>query len=203
MLVARSWRHRRPRQRGVTLVELVVVLGLVGLVMLGVAPSISDWMRGLKLRGAAESIRGGVERARLEALRRNTAMSFWLIEDSSGSLGSGCAVSSTGGAWFISVDDPTGRCGASASRTVAPKAVEGWTPGLNVGTVQVAAFDALGAAVGSVQFNSLGQVQAGGIAVIDVSDSTGAVAAMRILVSTSGSVRLCIPSAAAGDPRQC
>lgn len=195
--------HGRQSNRGLTLIELVVVLALLGIALVAALPSISSWMRNLQLRSSAESIRAGVERARMEALRRNTQMGFWLVNDSAGALTANCALSTSGPAWVVSIEDPSSKCGVAPSASVSPRAVDGWAPGPSANTVQVAAIDAAGDSASSAVFNSLGQLQAGGIVRIDVTDANGQATALRIMVSSSGSVRMCTPSAPSGDPRQC
>lgn len=201
-LASRSTR-RGGECRGLTLVELIVVLALLGLAMLASLPSISDWMRSMSLRSSAEAIKAGVERARMEALRRNTSMGFWLVSDASTGLTSSCALSANGFAWVVSVDDPTGLCATAPSASVSPRLADSWTPGRASASLQVSATDANGNSASSIQFNSLGQVQAGGLSAIDVTSVGGAATALRVVVNSGGSVRLCQPSAASSDPRAC
>ncbi|MDT9002139.1 GspH/FimT family pseudopilin [Paucibacter sp. APW11] len=192
------------RQRGLTLIELVVVLAIFGFALAAAMPSVSQWMRNLSVRNTAESMRAAVERARLEALRRNTSMGFWLVEDSTSKVLTGkCTQSVSGPSWVVSVNSPEGACDVAPSSVNEPKIVDSWSPSNSGGAVTVAGTDADGNAVDNVVFNSLGQAQAGGLATIDISDSTSGSTALRVMIGAGGSIRLCMPSAAVGDARRC
>jgi type IV fimbrial biogenesis protein FimT len=69
---------------GVTLVELLVVLVIVAIGATLAAPSFAQMIANYKVRAAAESILGGLNLARTEALRRNAAVSFVLAAGGSG-----------------------------------------------------------------------------------------------------------------------
>ncbi len=60
------------------MIELVIVVAIIG-IMLGVGlPSIRTWMRNTEVRGAADSIISGMQRARAEATRTNQCVAFVL-----------------------------------------------------------------------------------------------------------------------------
>ncbi|MES2936534.1 MAG: GspH/FimT family pseudopilin [Pseudomonadota bacterium] len=69
------------RARGVTLVELMVVMAIAAIGAKLAAPGISQMMANYKVRGAAEAIISGLNFARGEAVRRNTPVSFGLASD--------------------------------------------------------------------------------------------------------------------------
>jgi type IV fimbrial biogenesis protein FimT len=64
--------------RGVTLIELAVVLAVVAILFAQAAPSFSAWIHNSQVRTAAESIQNGMQLARAEAIRRNRSVMFWL-----------------------------------------------------------------------------------------------------------------------------
>lgn len=197
--------HARPAQSGVTLIELLVALTILGVALAAVLPSVSDWLRGLAVRNAGESVRAGVEKARMEALRRNSPMAFWLVNDTSKTLSNGCVSSSSGPSWVVSVNSPEGKCDASPSTTDDPLLADKWSAADGSTGVVVQGVDANGTATDSVTFTSLGQVLAAGsqLARIDITHSTPGVRALRVLVLPGGSVRMCDPNVAADDPRKC
>lgn len=59
---------KRSRQRGFTLVELIVVLGIVAMIMLLALPRLGDLAPGQELRAAAEELRADIRRVRNTAL---------------------------------------------------------------------------------------------------------------------------------------
>ena len=62
------WSAGRPRQRGFTLVELIVVLGIVAMIMLLALPRLGDLAPGQELRATAEELRADLRRVRNAAL---------------------------------------------------------------------------------------------------------------------------------------
>jgi type IV fimbrial biogenesis protein FimT len=203
---ARSARALPRRQLGFTMIELLVAMAILGFAMAAVLPEVGTWMRGLAVRNSAEALRSGIERARMEALRRNTNVSFWLVSDSSKALSNGCVLSSRGPSWVVSGVDPGGKCGAEPSNTVDPLMVDKWSA--NEGSmsgVLLTSVDRDGSFVGSVTFTSLGQVLSTGaqIARIDIEHSAPGVRALRVQIEPGGSVRMCDPAVGADDPRHC
>lgn len=64
------------RVQGMTLIELVITLAIVAIVLTIGLPSYGQWIQNTQIRTAAESIQNGLQLARLEAVRRNTAVDF-------------------------------------------------------------------------------------------------------------------------------
>lgn len=80
--------RRAAHARGVTLVELVVVLAIVALSATLAAPGFARMIANYRVRGAADGILDALNFAHTEALRRNTAVAF--------------ALSPTGAGWTVS-----------------------------------------------------------------------------------------------------
>lgn len=59
------------RQRGLTLVELLVVLGIIAMITLLAVPRIGGMLPGMELRAAAEELRSDIRRVRNTALRES------------------------------------------------------------------------------------------------------------------------------------
>jgi type IV fimbrial biogenesis protein FimT len=64
--------------RGFTLVELMVALAVIGVTATLAAPDLSRLMANYRVRGEAESVLNGLNFARAEAVRRNSAVTFAL-----------------------------------------------------------------------------------------------------------------------------
>lgn len=196
----------RRRALGVTLIELAVSLVILAVLLAATMPIAADWVRGLKVRSAAESLRSGAEIARMEALKRNTRVSFWLVSTGSAKVpGDDCALSATSPAWVVSVVDPSGACGAAASLTASPQLVQRSQAQENASGLSVTAVSSDGTATSQVTFNGLGQVQATGspIQVIDVSSSTSGGRRLRVVIESGGAIRMCDRDVDATDPRAC
>lgn len=64
------------RQRGFSLIELMVVIVITGILFAVGLPSYRVWTQNTKIRTTAESIRNGLQLARSEAVRRNAPVQF-------------------------------------------------------------------------------------------------------------------------------
>jgi prepilin-type N-terminal cleavage/methylation domain-containing protein len=56
---------------GLTIFEVLVVLGILGIVSAFVVPNVMNWRRGVQLRGAANNLKGDLEMAKINAIREN------------------------------------------------------------------------------------------------------------------------------------
>ncbi|KQM80187.1 GspH/FimT family pseudopilin [Xylophilus sp. Leaf220] len=208
------------KNRGFSLVELMVVLALFALLMLAVAPSVSAWLVNLRIRNAADSLLNGLQTARNEAIRRNRTVGFWLVSASTPAvLANTCTLSSTSASWVVSGSDPTGACASAPSTTTAPLLVASHPVGDgSAGSIAVSAVLADGSsAAASVRFNGFGQPVAetatgaaaatAPIGRIDIQNASnpGNFRSLRIVLAGSGAIRLCdpAPTVAASDPRYC
>jgi type IV fimbrial biogenesis protein FimT len=79
------------RARGFTLVEMIISVAFLAFLLALALPDFGTWMRNLELRNAAQSITSGLQRARAEAVSRNTNVRFVL---------------GAGTAWTVSVVTP-------------------------------------------------------------------------------------------------
>lgn len=126
-------------------------------------------------------------------------------------LSNDCTLSGASGSWIVSVNSPVGHCADAASMTSSPMIVTGRPSGDGGGKVSVTAVQAIdGSTAGtSVTFNGFGRItNSDAIGRIDVTGSTAGASyrALRIVVSPSGSVRMCDPAVVdsdAKDPRKC
>jgi len=192
--------------RGVTLIETIVVLVVLTVLLAQVMPAASDWIRGLKVRNAAESLRNGIERARMEALKRNSRVSLWMVADPSSRVpGNSCVLSSASPAWVVSALDPSGACATEPSLTDAPQLVTRSGASESADGISVSALSSTGGAANQVRFNGLGQVEvdANSIQIVDVTAANGSGRRLRVVVESGGAVRMCDRDVGSGDPRAC
>lgn len=75
--------HPTNRQAGLTLIELMIGVVVLGILAAVAVPNFRTWMQNTQVRNAAESITNGLQRARAEAVARNTNVEFVLTADSS------------------------------------------------------------------------------------------------------------------------
>lgn len=189
------------------MVEVAIVMVISAVMLAYAMPEMRDWMQNLKVRNAAESVKNGLELARMEALRRNSRVGFWLVSDSGSVPSNTCANASTSPAWVVAVDDPAGACGAAPSISDAPRLVQRSTALERASGLTVSALDAGGGAADRVVFNGLGQVQAiagtASIQTVDVAGASGATRRLRVVVESGGAIRMCDRDVASSDPRAC
>lgn len=199
-----------PRERGLTLIELLVTLTIAAGLMALAAPAFSTWMTNVRIRTTAESILSGINYAKSEAAGRNTTVRFQLTS----SLDATCALSTTASNWVVDVvdtsdsnDSPAGACNAALSDTVQPAILQKRSSQDGSGNTTVSA------SASNVAFTGLGRVtpvpttsitiNVGNSNVGTCADAGGTLACLRVLVSPDGQVRMCNPKFQSSDPQGC
>ncbi len=146
------------RQRGFSLIEIVIVMAIFAVLFGMAAPAFNAWRANVQIRTATESIQNGLQLARAEAIRRNTSVMFWLDSGTNPLTGDwlvGCAAPQGNGA----VPEAAGDC--PGMDTQQPNfAAQNWiqrasSVGQQTTMVQVTTFPPN---TTSVTFNSLGMV---------------------------------------------
>lgn len=67
---------RTQTESGVTLIELIITITVVGVLLVMGMPSFFEWSTNLRIRTVSESVLNGLRVARTEAVRRNADMMF-------------------------------------------------------------------------------------------------------------------------------
>lgn len=214
----------KKRQRGFSLVELVIAVAIMGVLLALALPNFSIYLRNVKLRSAAEMFMAGIQLARTEAVRMNTSVEFLLTADDPLSANVATAVASaTGVNWMVRGVAPVtfidGKFGIEGSGRAAASDVtikiNDTTPPADTDPdpppatpVSSIVFDGLGrtslASAAVFKFNDL----AAGRCITDPGPPAGTVRCLRVIVAVGGQTRLCDPSisaaaTAAGDSRGC
>ena len=193
------------RQRGFSLVELVITLAVLALILAVAAPTVGSWMGNARIRNVADTLQNGLQIARGEAVRRNQNMSFWLVSlNDPGVLSNDCTLSGSSGSWVVSVNSPIGHCADPPSTISSPMLVTARAIGDAGGNVTVAAVQSDNTAATTVTFDGFGRVtNTDSIRQIDVTGTATSVN-LRLVVSSAGMVRMCDPRVTAStDPRKC
>ncbi len=208
--------HRRAR--GVSLIEILIGLAILGIGMAWGVPSYSVWMQNLQIRNMAESIVSGLQVARSEAIARNGPVEFVLmstnvvpanrdtplleIGDDSGRNWMVRAVLPVGSP--TTYDYITARDGAEGSQHATVQAGDA-----NIGgNLYAVTFDGFGrqrfAANGVVQnIDASNQIAKICVGSSQLSAANGA-RLLEIGVSVSGQIKMCDPSVTSTtDPRRC
>ncbi len=197
------------RERGVTLIEMVIGMVIVSLLLTLAMPSFTTFIQNTQIRNAAETTLQGINIARTNAVRLDTAVRFQLVSDFS----SACVLSPTTLNWIVSLADPTGLCNvtpvgdnASLAAVTAtdPQIVQEQSAREGSANVTVATIGGP-----SIVFNGLGRVVGAGTTQMDftnpaggtcqyVDPTNGKMRCLRLQVATGGQTKLCDPQV--GDP---
>lgn len=205
---------RPSHARGVTLVEIVVVLGIVALLTVLSVPSMTAWFANSRIRTTAEAIQSGLQLAKSEAVSRNARVRFQLTS----TLDNACAIDVNGLNWVVNLDpnanpaEVEGRCAAAPivydpnAAPAAPFIIQK-RPATGSAGAQVVATG------GSIVFNGLGRpvpAPAGNltIAVTFPANGTctsvgGELTCLSVVVTPAGQIRMCNPAFPATDPQGC
>jgi type IV fimbrial biogenesis protein FimT len=185
--------QRRPcRQRGFTLVELLVTIALLALLLGLAGPSFTLWTRNAQVRTISDALQNGARLAQAEAVRRNRQVVFFLTNDPV------CAAATTAaanGAFWV-VRSVALTAGDTAA-TVQCGALADSAPGVAINGPTAICFNSMGRQVANATpgagSTTTCTLAASGVSTYDVS-STGADRPLRVLVTLGGQVRQCDPA---------
>lgn len=190
-------------QRGMTLIEIVVTVAIIGLLMALAAPSAATWIQNTQLRNAADSVLNGIQLARVEAIKRNQVVAFQVTDAAST-------------AWQVCLFDViTNNCSAAAGAQLASRGPSEGSPNARLGA-DLAPGDTAVALVpgdnvpGTMAFDTFGRLATtnpNNLMRVDVRNPQIDPALERrlvILVSIGGQVRMCDPKLSkAVNPQGC
>lgn len=192
----------RPRSRGMSIIEVMVTVSIVGLLMALAAPAAGVWIQNTQLRNAAESVLNGIQLARLEALKRNTTIGFELSDPNTT-------------AWRVCIWDlVSNACSTTVANLHIKSASEG-SPNARVGietvlSTVVSPLDPGEGLPATITFDAFGRFAPSAPANIVRVDARNPVMdpaderRLVILVNVGGQVRMCDPKLSkAVNPQGC
>jgi type IV fimbrial biogenesis protein FimT len=169
--------NNRVNNRGFSLIELMVVIAVLGIVTAYGLPSFGTWIQDSKTRTIAESLQNGIRIARAEAVNRGRMVDFFVTSAQPTATATATTIGSN---WVVKVNTPTQ---ADASGYIQGAMLSG-TGGSVVVTADVA----------TITFNSIGRLTSSPSLVnYNIVNSKGD-RPLRVVVTSSGSVRMCDPS---------
>jgi len=170
---------RSSKQRGVTLIELMIGIAIMAILLTVGLPGFKVWMLNTQIRTATESMQNGLQLARAEAVRRNEQVNFILV---------------TGTSWTVST---------VAGTTIQSRQSSEGSVNVTVTVTPAGATTATFNALGRLANPTTAPTQ------IDLDVPTTILPAnvsreLRINITSGGQIRTCDPIfTATGDPRKC
>lgn len=185
--------HRTPRRklRGLTLVELVVTIALLGILLGLAAPSFSLWTRNTRVRTVSESLLAGVRLAQTEAVRRNRQVVLFLT--ASTSCSNTITASANGAYWAVRT---VGLTAGEPVETVQCGVLADTAQGVSITGPTTLCFSSMGRQVANADPGVGGSactLAAAGVSTYDVATLLGD-RPLRVLVTLSGQARMCDPA---------
>ncbi|HLT25463.1 MAG TPA: GspH/FimT family pseudopilin [Zeimonas sp.] len=173
------------RQRGVSIIEAMIVLTVLVILLVGAVPTGREWLANSRIRAASESMLAGLQLARAEALKRNTAVEFVLDAVPAAS-------------WVVRV----AATGEELQRRAAGEGTSDVTLAVTPGGATRISFDGLGRRTANVDASApIDRVDLDLPATVLPPEKTRD---LRLQVSLGGQVVLCDPNVtAASDVRRC
>src|SRR3954447_3789432 len=160
--------HPRRRQRGGTLIELVIGLVVVSVLLALGIPSFKSWMINSQIRNASEAILNGIQLARANAIQQNRLIVFDLRNGE------------TPVKWHVYLDGNVD--GPYIQDWTAEEGAKNtiMTPGVGSGTIVT--FNGLGQRVA----NSLGGAMLTQVAVTSSASSSAEIRPLNVVIGASG-----------------
>lgn len=203
------------RQRGFTLLELMIVVAIAAIMVTIGLPSFRQMFDNARTKGSAESVLSGMRLARAEAIKRNAPMRFQLVS----TLTAACTYLGSSTLWVVSQTDqasygqvagkcdqapalPNDPCDASCDGNPYVAYKSEANTGTDV-TVTVAADAPV------ITFGPLGQILANlegtaSLSQVTFTSNNASAKTWRVQVAApGGSLKLCDTAVAAGQPYAC
>ncbi|WP_240648572.1 GspH/FimT family pseudopilin [Variovorax beijingensis] len=185
------------RQRGFTLVEMVITFAIMALLAALAMPSMLGWVRNNKIRTVSDSLQNGLRLAQAEATRRSRQVVFALTDDKPAGASTAYTAKTDGSNWAI--------------ETVAALTEDGTGAFVEAGVLRDVGSNVMISGPAAICFNALGRLVANAspgvtgancglpsssahVYTITMSDQVTGDRPLKVTVALGGQIRLCDPS---------
>lgn len=191
----------RWRQRGFTLVELMLVIVILGILFALAYPDYELWIENIKTRNFADSVQNGLRLTRAEAARRNSNVDFVLTKarpNNDKDSNVDVAGDPAGTNWLVRVND--GGPGFTTSDYIQSQLEREGSAGVTVNLKHSNG----NASSGVITFTGLGNITPAADYLMEISNRRGD-RPLHVTISRAGQVRMCDPDKKLSDkdPRRC
>ena len=169
--------------QGFSLIELVVAMGILGVLTAAAVPNFSAWIANSRVRTTAESIQNGLMLAKAEAVRRNAKVQF-VVTTSAPTVANVNTITpaTTGSNWMV-------RLYRATTAYAATDFIQGRSSAEGGSNTTVVAGQS------NFVFSGMARLSPIPAATVNVNvTGTGADRALRITVSQGGAIRMCDPA---------
>jgi type IV fimbrial biogenesis protein FimT len=196
----------RHASRGISIIELMVVVTMIGIMLMLAIPGIGNWISNSRVRTVAEEIQNALRLAQSEAVNRNRQVAF---VRTAAAPARNATPSASGANWYIQVLPLTAAEGAT---TVFQDDayLQGGTfsaqSGASVAGAALVCFNSVGRVVSNTATglgaNCVAPTTSGDPSDLDVTLAASD-RSMRVELFLGGRVRMCDVNAATGQPNAC
>jgi type IV fimbrial biogenesis protein FimT len=199
---------RRAAARGLSLIELMTVLTVIGILLMLATPSFGNWMSNSRVRTVAEELQNGLRLAQAEAVNRNRTVAF---VRTAAAPARNATPSATGRNWYVQVL-PVNAVEGATTNFQDNAYVQGGTfsaqSGADVTGPALICINSVGRVVDvTAAGTGLGAACPAPTTATDPTDFGVSLAAsdraMRVELFLGGRVRMCDINAASGQPNAC
>jgi type IV fimbrial biogenesis protein FimT len=192
--------------RGLSMIELMVVITIIGMMLVLAIPGIGNWIQNSRVRTVSEEIQNGLRMAQSEAVNRNRQVAF---VRTAATPARDASPSDAGTNWYIQVLPLASEVGSAAFDDTA--FIQGGTfsnqSGATVSGPGLVCFSSVGRVVSNSTTAPAGAACVAPASATDPDDInvslSGSNRAMRVELFLGGRVRLCDPNATAGQTQRC
>lgn len=183
---------RRARQRGMSMIEVLIVMAVTVLLMVAGVPAIGTWSADARVRSTAEALQNSLRKAQLMAIERSRTV---VVGMTAGTPAYDATISNDGGNWMVLVMPLTGSDEALADDSLVAQYDETRRAGVSIDGPAALCFNSLGQQ--STRTSSELDLDAGCTAPTDANPTVytlthpGGSRTLQVQVSLGGRVRMC------------